>query len=88
MLGDGTDSAHVETQSPDAVLRPGKSPNKLIDHEIDHLDAQAHDPADVSLQISDDGSLAVHNTEREPKKFSATPEVLAESNKSLEDSPT
>jgi hypothetical protein len=48
------------------------------------MDAQTHGPATVSLQISDDGTLAVHDTEREPKEFYATPEVLAESMNSLE----
>ncbi|WP_433287623.1 hypothetical protein ACQPZQ_33790 [Pseudonocardia sp. CA-142604] len=84
VAGDGIDSTHFETQSPDAVLREGKSPNELINYEIDHMDARTHAPDDVSLQISDDHTLAVHDTEREPKEFYASPRVLAESIKSLE----
>jgi hypothetical protein len=84
VLRGGGDSAFFETQSPDAVLRPGKSPNGLIDHEVDHTDAQQHHPGDVSLRMSDDGSLAVHDTEREPKEFYATSEVFKKSNDALE----
>lgn len=84
VLGGVEDSAHFVTQSPDAVLRPGKSPNKLIDHAVDHMDAQTQHPGDVSLLISDDGTLAVHDTEREPKEFYATSEVFTRSNNALE----
>ncbi|WP_232108126.1 eCIS core domain-containing protein [Streptomyces gossypiisoli] len=75
--GQGVD--HFVTQAPDAVLRPGKSPNKLIGHEIDHMDVRRHHPGDVSLMISDDGTLAVHDTEREPKEFYASSEVFTQS---------
>nr|WP_229864849.1 DUF4157 domain-containing protein [Streptomyces spinoverrucosus] len=70
---------HFVTQAPDAVLRPGKSPNNLIGHEIDHMDVRRHHPGDVSLLISDDGTLAVHDTEREPKEFYASSEVFTQS---------
>jgi len=84
LLGGVGNSDHFVTQSPDALLRPGKSPNELIDHEVDHMDAQSQHPGDVSLLISDDGTLAVHDTDREPKEFYASSEVFARSNAALE----
>ncbi|NMO37227.1 DUF4157 domain-containing protein [Streptomyces sp. GMY01] len=72
----GGDDAYFTTQSPEGVLRDGPSPNNLIGHHVDHVDAQNHHPGDVSLRISDDGSLAVHDTDREPKEFYATNAVF------------
>ncbi|WP_247196678.1 DUF4157 domain-containing protein [Streptomyces sp. GESEQ-35] len=91
LVGEGTDVEgrekavdHFVTQGPDAVLRPGKSPNKLIGAEVDHLDVRAHHPGDVSLLISNDGTLAVHDTEREPKEFYASSAVFNRSVADLE----
>ncbi|GAA5067011.1 eCIS core domain-containing protein [Streptomyces similanensis] len=72
----GGDDAYFTTQSPEGVLRDGRSPGGLIGHRVDHVDAQDHHPGDVSLRISDDGTLAVHDTEREPKEFYATNAVF------------
>lgn len=69
---------HFVTQAPDAVLRPGQSPGKLIGHEVDHMNVRGHHPGDVSLLISDDGTLAVHDTEREPKEFYASSGVFTQ----------
>ncbi|WP_274030354.1 hypothetical protein [Streptomyces sp. MMBL 11-1] len=76
---------HFTTQGSEGVLRPGESPGKLIKHQIDHMDVQAHHPGDVSLLISDDGTLAVHDTDREPKEFYASPEVFQQSVAELEE---
>ncbi|WP_143663839.1 DUF4157 domain-containing protein [Streptomyces sp. rh34] len=70
---------HFVTQGSEGVLRPGESPGKLIKHQVDHMDVQAHHPGDVSLLISDDGTLAVHDTDREPKEFYASPDVFKQS---------
>ncbi|MFI9762955.1 DUF4157 domain-containing protein [Streptomyces sp. NPDC051963] len=78
-LGSRKKVDHFVTQGPDAVLRPGKSPNQLIGAEVDHMDIRVHHPGDVSLLISNDGTLAVHNTEREPKEFYASPAVFNQS---------
>lgn len=53
-----------------------RQPDGLIGHHVDHVDAQDHHPGDVSLRFSDDGTLAVHDTEREPKEFYASDEVF------------
>lgn len=72
----GGDNAYFTTQAPEGVLRDGPSPNGMINHDVDHVDVQHHHPADVSLQISDDGTLAVHDTAREPKEFYASDQVF------------
>ncbi|MFE2373553.1 DUF4157 domain-containing protein [Streptomyces sp. NPDC059398] len=73
----GDDEAFFTTQAPEGVLRDGRrQPDGLLDHHVDHVDAQDHHPGDVSLRYSDDDTLAVHDTEREPKEFYATDEVF------------
>ncbi|MEU7643538.1 eCIS core domain-containing protein [Streptomyces huasconensis] len=49
--------------------------------ELDQRDG----PKGLPLRVAGDGTLAVHDTEREPKEFYATEAVLAASNTALED---
>ncbi|MGW4983807.1 DUF4157 domain-containing protein [Streptomyces mirabilis] len=79
----GGDNAYFTTQAPEGVLRTGPSPNRLINQRVDHVDAQDHHPSDVNLRISDDGTLAVHDTEREPKEFYATNAVFQQAGAQL-----
>ncbi|MFJ3672363.1 DUF4157 domain-containing protein [Streptomyces sp. NPDC090106] len=88
---------HFLTQGSEAVLRPGESPNKLIKAQVDpakadaradvplvdHMDIRMHQPFDVSLLISDDGTLAVHDTDREPKEFYASQQAFTQANADL-----
>ncbi|WP_436849080.1 eCIS core domain-containing protein [Streptomyces atriruber] len=92
------DRPFFESQSPQGVLVP--DPERLSKHSVDHVGARTHDPfrqdeseeqgvqldapLGLPLRVAGDGTLAVHDTEREPKEFYATGEVLAASNTELE----
>ncbi|WP_240659899.1 DUF4157 domain-containing protein [Streptomyces sp. WAC 01529] len=99
LASEQSDEPFFESQSPQGVLVPDAG--RLSKHSVDHVGARAHDPfqQDVSeeegvqldaplglpVRVAGDGTLAVHDTEREPKEFYATREVLAASNTSLQD---
>ncbi|MGW2048824.1 eCIS core domain-containing protein [Streptomyces sp. NPDC001858] len=70
------DATYFTTQSPEGVLAKGTSPNGLINAHVDHMGVETHHPAGVALRYSDDGTLAVHDTDREPKEFYATTAVF------------
>ncbi|MGW1779407.1 eCIS core domain-containing protein [Streptomyces sp. NPDC002143] len=70
------DATYFTTQSPEGVLAKGPSPNGLIKAHVDHMGVKDHHPAGVTLRYSDDGTLAVHDTDREPKEFYATNAVF------------
>ncbi|MGW5868048.1 hypothetical protein ACWFRJ_38550 [Streptomyces sp. NPDC055239] len=89
---------YFESQAPQGTLAP--DPEQVSKHSVDHLGARTHDPfqQDVAeetgvepspplglpLRVAGDGSLAVHDTAREPKEFYATAGVIEASNASLE----
>ncbi|MEU6122438.1 hypothetical protein, partial [Streptomyces sp. NPDC047123] len=98
LVSEQDDRPFFESQSAQGVLTP--DPERLSKHSVDHVGARTHDPfqQDVAeeqgvqldaplglpLRVAGDGTLAVHDTEREPKEFYASREVLAESNSALD----
>ncbi|WP_306335336.1 DUF4157 domain-containing protein [Streptomyces sp. KL118A] len=98
LVSEQDDRPFFESQSPQGVLVP--DPERLSKHSVDHVGARTHDPfrqdeseergvqldapLGLPLRVAGDGTLAVHDTEREPKEFYATGDVLAASNTELE----
>ncbi|MFH8560655.1 DUF4157 domain-containing protein [Streptomyces sp. NPDC017988] len=98
LASEQSDEPFFQSQSPQGVLVP--DPERLSKHSVDHAGARTHDPfrqddveasgveidapLGLPLRVAGDGTLAVHDTEREPKEFYATSDVLAASNTALE----
>ncbi|MEV7197145.1 DUF4157 domain-containing protein [Streptomyces sp. NPDC093510] len=98
LVSEQDDRPFFQSQSPAGALIP--DPERPSKHSVDHVGSRAHDPfrqdeseeqgvqldapLGLPLRVAGDGTLAVHDTEREPKEFYATGDVLAASNTALE----
>ncbi|MEU7579451.1 DUF4157 domain-containing protein [Streptomyces sp. NPDC041068] len=100
LVSEQGEGPYFESQSPQGVLvpDPDRVSKHSVDHlgarthdpfqqDVEEETGQQLPAGELGLplRVAGDGTLAVHDTEREPKEFYAEPGVLAASNQALTD---